>query len=87
MDRTDANGCPVPSSHARFSAGTAAKNKRGYFRSVSEIEFRTPYVVAERWIVARMLRFMSAKNVHSDTLFVCPRFSPLSANAIPLSGL
>jgi len=36
--------------------------------SVSEIEFRTPYVVAERWIVARMLRFMHAKNVHSDTL-------------------
>jgi hypothetical protein len=35
---------------------------------VSEIEFRTPYVVAERWIVARMLRFMHAKNVHSDTL-------------------
>jgi hypothetical protein len=35
---------------------------------VSEIEFRTLYVVAERWIVARMLRFMSAKNVHSDTL-------------------
>jgi hypothetical protein len=75
MDRTDANGCPVPSSHARFSAGTAAKNKRGYFRSVSEIEFRTPYVVAERWIVARMLRFMSAKNVHSDTLSVRPQNS------------
>jgi hypothetical protein len=39
--------------------------------SVSEIEFRTPYVVAEQWIVARMLRFMHAKNVHSDTLPVC----------------
>ena len=25
---------------------------------VSEIEFRTLYVVAERWIVARTLRFM-----------------------------
>jgi hypothetical protein len=41
--------------------------------SVSEIEFRTPYVVAERWIVARMLRFIHAKTVHSDTLQECPR--------------
>jgi hypothetical protein len=45
---------------------------------VSEIEFRTPYVVAERWIVARMLRFMHAKNVHSDTLSICPRNRPAS---------
>jgi hypothetical protein len=29
--------------------------------SVSEIEFRTPYVVAERLIVALMLRFKPAK--------------------------
>ena len=41
---------------------------RGQIASVSEIEFRTPYVVAERWIVARRLRFMHAKNLHSDTL-------------------
>jgi hypothetical protein len=45
---------------------------RRHDTSVSEIEFRTPYVVAERWIVARMLRFMHAKNVHSDTLVPIP---------------
>jgi hypothetical protein len=43
---------------------------------VSEIEFRTPYAVAERWIVARMLGFMHAKNVHSDTLSVRPQNFP-----------
>ena len=42
---------------------------------VSEIEFRTLYVVAERWIVARTLRFMHETNVHSDTLSVCPGFT------------
>jgi hypothetical protein len=36
--------------------------------SLSEIEFRTPYVVAERLIVALMLRFKPAKKVLSDTL-------------------
>ena len=35
---------------------------------MSEIEFCTPYVVAEEWVVARMLRFMHAKNCFSDTL-------------------
>jgi hypothetical protein len=49
---------------------------------VSEIEFRTPYVVGERWIVARMLRFMHAKNVHSDTLPVCHLFSSLATFSI-----
>ena len=48
---------------------------RRHDTSVSEIEFRTPYVVAERWIVARMLRFMHAKNVHSDTLIPIPRYA------------
>jgi hypothetical protein len=41
---------------------------RGQTDSLSEIEFRTPYVVAERLIVALMLRFKPAKKVLSDTL-------------------
>jgi hypothetical protein len=36
--------------------------------SVSEIEFCTLYVVAERWILGCILRFMHAKNHFSDTL-------------------
>jgi hypothetical protein len=36
--------------------------------SVSEIEFCTLYVVAERWILDCILRFMHAKNHFSDTL-------------------
>jgi hypothetical protein len=40
--------------------------------SLSEIEIRTPYVVAERLIVALMLRFKPAKNVLSDTLIPIP---------------
>jgi hypothetical protein len=43
--------------------------------SLSEIEIRTPYVVAERLIVALMLRFKPAKNVLSDTLVWCPLIS------------
>jgi hypothetical protein len=39
---------------------------------VSEIEFCTLYVVAERWILGCMLRFVRANNDFSDTLFVCP---------------
>jgi hypothetical protein len=39
---------------------------------VSEIEFCTLYVVAERCILGCMLRFMHAKNHFSDTLSVCP---------------
>jgi hypothetical protein len=43
--------------------------------SLSEIEIRTPYVVAERLIVALMLRFKPAKNVLSDTLVSCRHIS------------
>jgi hypothetical protein len=39
---------------------------------VSEIEFCTLYVVAERWILGCILH---AKNHFSDTLSVCPAFS------------
>ena len=46
--------------------------KGGQPDSLSEIEFRTSYVVAERLIVAPMLRFKPAKNVLSDTLSGCP---------------
>jgi hypothetical protein len=42
--------------------------------SVSEIEFRTLYVVAERWILGCILRFMHAKNHFSDTLLICAVF-------------
>jgi hypothetical protein len=41
---------------------------RRHDTSLSEIEIRTPYVVAERLIVALMLRFKPARNVLSDTL-------------------
>jgi hypothetical protein len=44
--------------------------------SLSEIEIRTPYVVAERLIVPLMLRFKPAKNVLSDTLVWCHRIIP-----------
>jgi hypothetical protein len=44
--------------------------------SLSEIEIRTPYVVAERLIVALMLRFKPAKNVLSDTLVCFPLIRP-----------
>jgi hypothetical protein len=44
--------------------------------SVSEIEFCTLYVVAERWILGCILRFMHAKIHFSDTLVCCP-FIPL----------
>jgi hypothetical protein len=40
--------------------------------SVSEIEFCTLYVVAERWNLGCILRFVHAKNHFSDTL----RFFP-----------
>jgi hypothetical protein len=40
----------------------------GQTDSVSEIEFCTLYVVAERWILGCILRFMHAKNHFSDTL-------------------
>src|SRR5580658_6989309 len=39
--------------------------------SVLEIEFCTLYVVAERWILDCILRFMHAKNHFSDTLRDC----------------
>src|SRR5271154_3723005 len=48
--------------------------------SVSEIEFRTLYVVAERWILGCMLRFMHAKNHFSDTLVCCHRITPQAAS-------
>jgi hypothetical protein len=37
----------------------------------------TLYVVAERWILGCILRFMRAKNHFSDTLVSCPLISPL----------
>jgi hypothetical protein len=37
-------------------------------RSVSEIEFCTLYVVAERWTLGCMLRFVRANNDFSDTV-------------------
>jgi hypothetical protein len=40
----------------------------GHPESVSEIEFCTLYVVAERWILGCILRFMHAKDHFSDTL-------------------
>ncbi len=40
----------------------------GQTDSVSEIEFCTLHVVAERWILGCILRFMHAKNHFSDTL-------------------
>src|ERR1700733_14024040 len=40
--------------------------------SVSEIEFCTLYVVAERWILGCILRFKHAKNHFSDTLGTSP---------------
>jgi hypothetical protein len=48
----------------------------GIGMSLSEIEIRTPYVVAERLIVALMSRFKPAKNVLSDTLVSCPLSPP-----------
>jgi hypothetical protein len=39
--------------------------------SVSEIEFCTLYVVANRWILGCILPFMHAKNYFSDTLLAC----------------
>ena len=62
--------------------------KGGQPDSVSEIEFRAPYVVAERWVVARMLRFMHAKNVRSDTLLIrvvyCALWGNLRGSGCPL---
>jgi hypothetical protein len=43
----------------------------GQTDSVSEIEFCILYVVAERWILGCILRFMHAKNHYSDTLRDC----------------
>ena len=43
---------------------------------MSEIEFCTLYVVAERWILDCILRFMHAKNHFSDTLVSCRRIPP-----------
>jgi hypothetical protein len=58
--------------------------------SVSEIEFCTLYVVAERWILGCILRFIHVKNHFSDTLICCHRIvsrdrSPdLASNLPPL---
>jgi hypothetical protein len=52
--------------------------------SVSEIEFCTLYVVAERWILARILRFMHAKNNYSDTLPVCHRSAVTDLHVSPI---
>src|SRR5271170_2064287 len=58
---------------ARTGAGLALFSKC-HFCSVSEIEFCTLYVVAERWILGCILRFMRAKNHFSDTLIPFPFF-------------
>ena len=50
---------------------------RGHDTSVSEIEFCTLYVVAERWILGCILRFTHAKNHFSDTLIPIPGVSVL----------
>lgn len=52
---------------------TSMDGKRGRTDSVSEIDFCTLYVVAERWILACMLRFVRVKNDFSDTLRSNPR--------------
>ena len=43
---------------------------------MSEIEFCTLYVVAERWILGCILRFMHAKNHFSDTLIPIHQSEP-----------
>jgi hypothetical protein len=43
---------------------------RRHDTSVSEIEFCTLYVVAERWILGCILRFMHSKNHFSDTRYL-----------------
>jgi hypothetical protein len=59
--------------HLRLSLARSLGFTKFHFRSVSEIEFCTLYVVAERWILGCILRFMHGKNDFSDTLSVCPR--------------
>jgi hypothetical protein len=60
---------------------------RRHDTSVSEIEFCTLYVVAERWILDCILRFMHAKNHFSDTLILIhPSFSA-GGEADPLNLL
>jgi hypothetical protein len=55
-------------SRIRNDSGIEKPSHRCQPWSLSEIEICTPYVVAERLIVALMLRFKPAKNVLSDTL-------------------
>jgi hypothetical protein len=59
---------------------------RGQTDSVSEIEFCTLYVVAERWILGCILRFMHAKNHFSDTLQVSPFNLPRKADLFLRKG-
>jgi hypothetical protein len=48
--------------------GGNRQGKAGQTDSVSEIEFCTLNVVAERWTLGCMLRFVRANNDFSDTL-------------------
>jgi hypothetical protein len=55
-------------------SGSAYKSSiRRQYDNVSEIEFRTLHVVAERWTLGCMLRFVRANNDYSDTLMICPQ--------------
>jgi hypothetical protein len=60
----------------RNSTFDSCRTNAGQTYSVSEIEFCTLYVVAERWILGRMLRFVHAKNHFSDTLRNRPPMKP-----------
>jgi hypothetical protein len=58
--------------------GKSRGKNPGSTDSVSEIEFCTLYVVAERWFLGSILRFMHAKNHFSDTLRRCPQVKRIS---------
>ena len=64
----DTNPVKVPSRGNPGTITSFLKEMREQTDSVSEIEFCTLYVVAERWILGCILRFMHAKNHFSDTL-------------------
>src|ERR1700691_2528398 len=56
---------------------------RRHDTSVSEIEFCNLYVVAERWILGCILRFMHAKNHFSDTLIPIAAISAIRRRRWP----
>jgi hypothetical protein len=75
LERNAKAYCPSEPSGCLSANFTDGRFLWGLFRSVSEIEFCTLYVVAERWILGCILRFMHAKNHFSDTLSVRPLIS------------